>query len=387
MMAPSPEGSQKKGLLLMHAAALLWGLQFAFLGPALAVYLTSAFGATAAQVGLVLALYNASGFIASLVVPMIADRRREYLGVMVACGVFAIILATALALAPTLPVAAGALIVLGGPAGAGGSLLFAHVNASGYSRSVVMGVRAMSSIAWVAGPPLAMLLAGFAGIRSVLIAMAVVAVTAVALVAVMKRQHGRIDTPAKTTKDSSTALPLARTAIVMLAFVALHATNATMTSMMTLFASTNLGLDLAWGGVALAVAALLEVPGLFLLGKLSGRYGPVPLMAVGIISGILFFLSMTVVDGVAGLLAAQVLNAWFVATISGVGLTWFMGIIPRPGLASGLFMNTYRVGAISAGALVAISGTSSGFPGMFMACAGLATLALVVILVLGRRSR
>ena len=63
--------------LLIPAAALLWGLQFAFLSPALALLLVELFGATATQVGWVLAVYNASGFVASLVMPAYADRKRD----------------------------------------------------------------------------------------------------------------------------------------------------------------------------------------------------------------------------------------------------------------------------------------------------------------------
>jgi SET family sugar efflux transporter-like MFS transporter len=61
------------------SAALLWGLQFAFLNPALALLLVTLFEATATQVGTVLAVYNASGFVASLVLPAYADRARSYL--------------------------------------------------------------------------------------------------------------------------------------------------------------------------------------------------------------------------------------------------------------------------------------------------------------------
>ena len=40
---------------------MLWGLQFAFLNPALALLLVALFHATAGQVGWVLAVYNVSG--------------------------------------------------------------------------------------------------------------------------------------------------------------------------------------------------------------------------------------------------------------------------------------------------------------------------------------
>ena len=71
--------------LLVPSAALLWGLQFAFLNPALALLLVALYDASAGEVGTVLAVYNASGFVASLLVPAHADRQREYLRPMLGC--------------------------------------------------------------------------------------------------------------------------------------------------------------------------------------------------------------------------------------------------------------------------------------------------------------
>ena len=114
--------------LLVPSAALLWGLQFALLNPILAVLLVAVFDATAAQVGLVLAVYNASGFVASLILPAYADRRHDYVRPMLACAILTLALAGLLALTTSLPVAVCALVALGGPAGVGNSLLFAQLN-------------------------------------------------------------------------------------------------------------------------------------------------------------------------------------------------------------------------------------------------------------------
>jgi MFS transporter, SET family, sugar efflux transporter len=73
--------------LLVPSAALLWGLQIAFLIPTLALILVTLYGASTAEVGWILAVYNASGFVASLLVPSYADRREDYLRPMLACGV------------------------------------------------------------------------------------------------------------------------------------------------------------------------------------------------------------------------------------------------------------------------------------------------------------
>src|SRR6476659_8076770 len=68
--------------VLVPTSALMWGLQMAFLSPALALILVNLYGATTAEVGWVLSIYNASGFVASLVLPAYADRKGEYLGPM-----------------------------------------------------------------------------------------------------------------------------------------------------------------------------------------------------------------------------------------------------------------------------------------------------------------
>jgi SET family sugar efflux transporter-like MFS transporter len=88
------------------------------------------------------------------------------------------------------------------------------------------------------------------------------------------------------------------------------------------------------------------------------------------------------------LVGLQALNAWFFAVVAGVGLTLFQEIIPRPGLASGLYTNTRRLGAIVSGLIISFgSMTALGYSGVFAACAGLTALALAAIAVVRRSLR
>ena len=145
---------------LLSVSALLWGVQFAFLNPAIGIILVTLYDATPGQVGLALAAYNVSGFVSTLVVPTRADRSGDYLRPLLWCGVFTVLLVTALALSSTLPAAVIALVSLGGPAGVGIGLIFAHQRSTGASVQDVMRTRAVFSLAWVAGPPLAAFLMG-----------------------------------------------------------------------------------------------------------------------------------------------------------------------------------------------------------------------------------
>jgi len=371
--------------LLIPSAALLWGLQVAFLNPALALLLVALYGARAGQVGVVLAVYNAGGLIASLLVPAHADRRGDYLRPLLGCSLLTIALSAALALATSLPLAVVALVVLGGPAGVGTTLLFAHLKHSGAGTTDVVNTRAIVSFAWVAGPPLATAVLGTFGERALLGAIALVALLGAGTTTAMLRQRSRDDRQivgvekgpgGEPAQEEHAPVPRSRIALLLAVFVALQATNSAVVSVMGLFVTRSLGLDVAWAGIVLGVAAAIEIPALLLVGRLSGRVSETRLLVSGCVAGVAYYAAMAFATGPVVLLLLQVLNAWFFAVVAGVGLTLFQRVVARPGLASGLYANTRRVGAIASGGLIAVGATSWGYSGVFTACAALTLVAL-----------
>jgi SET family sugar efflux transporter-like MFS transporter len=374
--------------LLIPSAALLWGLQFAFLNPALALLLVTLFDATPGQVGTVLAVYNASGFVASLALPAYADRTRDYLRVMLVCGLLTLALAGLLAVTMSLPVAVVGLVALGGPAGVGSSLLFAQLKYSGASSSDVINTRAIVSFAWVAGPPLATLIMSAFGNQAILGAIALVAVANIATTSAMLAQRSRggpepVEVADATENDRS--MPRTAVVVIVAVFVLLQATNSAAVSVMSVYVTQTLGLNVAWAGIALGVAATLEIPALLLIGRLNRRVSSLALIVVGCLAGIAYYVAMALVVGPAMLVSVQVLNAIFFAVVAGVGLALFQQIIPRPGLASGLYTNTRRLGAIVSGPIIALGSLALGYRAVFVACAALTGLALLVATALTLR--
>ena len=376
--------------VLVPSTALLWGLQYAFLNPALALILIALFDATTAQVGWSLALYNVSGLVASLLIPARADRSGEYLRPMLVSGALTIALAALLALTTSLPVAVAGLIVLGGPAGVGSTLLFAHLRHSGATTRQIVNTRAVVSVAWVAGPPAATAVIGAVGEGAILLVIAVVAALAVGATALLqaraRTRPGMSSTPAE--DDAGPPPTRAGVAVVVGAFVLLQCANATAMSFMTVYVTQALGLDVVWAGLALGVAAGLEVPALLLVGRLSARVTALRLVVVGSAVGVVYYVALAAAGTPAALLGIQVLNAVSFAAISGTGLALFQQMIPRPGLATGLYMNTRRVGAILSGPVIALGSlTALGQPGIFVACAGLALLGTLALALAHRLPR
>ncbi|HEY5821158.1 MAG TPA: MFS transporter [Propionibacteriaceae bacterium] len=379
--------------LTVPATAALWGLQFAFFTPALALILTTLYGATTAEVGLALAAYNGSGFIASLIIPALADRRGSYLAPMLGCAIATVALAVALTATTSLPVAVVALVVFGGPGGVGISLLYAHLRHSGARPSDVVNIRAVVSVSWIAGPPLATLIIGAFGHRGVLVALATVAVlnvvTTAGMIGVRRRSRDEaVNRAPPSDREEEVRLSRSAVAIVVAAFVLLQAGNATVLSVLTLYVVDTLQLDVRWAGAALGLAAGLEVPALLIMGRLVARFSSLGLIITGALAGVCYYVGIALITGPVMLLVLQLLNAWSFAAITGAGLPLFQQIIPRPGLSTGLFTNTRRIGALLSGPIIAFGSlTPIANRGIFVTCAAVSVIALALVGLASRGTR
>lgn len=367
---------------------MLWGLQFAFLTPVLAILLVTEYQATPEEVGWILAGYNASGFVASLIFPAAADRHADYLKPQLLCALFSLATAVVLTFSSSTVIAAAALIMLGGPGVAGMTLLFAQVKQSAASDvSYAMRIRAVFSFAWVGAPPVATLLMAAMGNRAVAPAMGFVAVINIAAITfALARSRGvRRTTGFRPPAAVHERITTSKVTVFVLAtaFVAAHAANSSAVASMGLFVTHDLASDVIWVGIVLGVSAALEIPALMLIGRLSRTVSEGRLLASGCLAGLAYFLGMTLFAHTpVTALVLQVLNAWFFGTIAGTGLAVFQRIIPRPGLASGLYSNTNSLGSILAGGVIAFAAaTSLGYRGIFTVCAALLFLSACLLVV------
>ena len=369
--------------LLVPSAALLWGLHSSLLSPALALILATLYDASTADIGWTLAIYNVGGFLASIVLPAWTDRRRTYLGMLMAAGALTIALAAALAAASSLPWATVALVVLGGPAGLGTTMLFAHLRDAGVATSAIVNTRAIISAAWMGGPPLATAIIGWAGARGILLALVVIALANIATTAVMMRRLRGAPAEAAEPARSPHALPPGSrlaTVIIIGAFVLFQATNATAMTFMALYVTETVGLPVLWAGVVLGLAAALEVPALVIIGRLGDRISHLTLVAAGALLSVVYYAGLVIVTEPVLLLVLQIPNALGFAAISGIGLALFQDLIPGAGMSTGLFMNARRVGAVLSGPIIAAGALPLlGQRGIFLICAVLTLIGLGMI--------
>ena len=124
---------------------------------------------------------------------------------------------------------------------------------------------------------------------------------------------------------------------------------------------------------------------LLLIGRLSNRHSHRGLIVTGCLAGIAYYLGLAFASGPIMLIGLQLLNAWSFAGIAGIGLPLFQEMIPRPGLSTGLYMNTRRIGAIVSGPIIAIGSlTVLGQHGIFLTSAVLTLIGLAIIAIADR---
>jgi SET family sugar efflux transporter-like MFS transporter len=245
-------------------------------------------------------------------------------------------------------------------------------------------LRTVFSLAWVAGPPLAAVLLEVGGF-AYLYGLAAVMYAIAALVAV--RWMVEItdpDDPAG--KDE----PLVRRPwmawLATAAFVLMQTPLVLAVQALPLFLTRELDTGAGAAGLILGLCAALEIPLMLGFGWLSTRRSLRSLILFGGACGVAYYALAAVSGSVWILVAGQVLNATFIAAVSGLGISYMQDMLPRePGRATTLFTNTFPIGAMLAGPLFGIS-QSYGFRLAYAMSAALCFVGLLVLISV-RRAR
>ena len=245
-------------------------------------------------------------------------------------------------------------------------------------------LRTVFSLAWVAGPPLAAVLLETGGFRY-LYGVAAVMYALAALVAV--RWMVEIKDPATPADQDE---PVARRPwmawLASVAFILLQTPLVLAVQALPLFLSRELDTGPGAAGLILGLCAALEIPLLLGFGWLSTRRSLRSLILFGGVCGVAYYTLATVADSVWILVAGQILNAVFIAAVSGLGISYMQDMLPRePGRATTLFTNSFPIGAMLAGPLFGIS-QSYGFRLAYAMSAALCLLGLLVLISV-RRTR
>ena len=240
-------------------------------------------------------------------------------------------------------------------------------------------MRATWSIAWAAGPALGALMISRFDFPGVFRTAALCAVTATVIVALARVNALR------PTREAGLGLKPRSGTIRQAGFAAssltlFHAAMFMGSIALPIVATHELGGTKADVGLIFSLCALLEVPVMFAFVLRPAVAGNRHWISAGFLAFILYFLTITWGPSVAILLAAQVLRAVGIGLIGYQGISYMQALLPhQAGSAATLFANTANAGFLFASLTAGGWAQAFGYRSMFLACAVLSALGLVMI--------
>ncbi|MHC2303419.1 MFS transporter [Rhizobium mongolense] len=330
-------------LILTAAVALVVGLQSAAITPNLALFARTRIGMTEGQTAAFLGAFYISALVCSLAIPHFTDvfgwRKASVVGSIILTAVAALLLAFVDGFGGVLLIAIGLL----GPSASSIGLFFSYLRSTEQGRGHVVTMRAIFSIAWVAGPAGASFLISWRGFPGLLIAVALCSLPILLLVPFLPAAIS----PSPSSSSEARPLNSLNIGIMVVAFVLLQATNAVIVMVTPLIVTETLKLPVTYAGILFSAASAIEIPLFLLLGRMSQKRSPRAVVIVGSACGVTYCTLLYVFSSFPILLSAQFLNAAFTVAVMGAGMAWFQASMPmRVGLATGLYMNTSRAGAL-----------------------------------------
>jgi SET family sugar efflux transporter-like MFS transporter len=249
----------------------------------------------------------------------------------------------------------------------------------------ISALRTVFSLAWVAGPPLAAFLLDAGsfvwvyGTAALMYALAAV-VAIFWLDEVPAPAAAAPDTPDAPVDDRLDA-PRWTLWLTAAAFTLLQTPLTLAVQALPLFISTDVGGDVGDAGLLLGLCAALEIPLMLGLGVLATRLPLRGLLFGGAACGVAYYALVAVATDLWLLVGGQVLNALFIAAVSGLGISYMQNMLPRqPGRATTLFTNSFPLGAMLAGPLFGVA-QHFDYRLAYWLCTGLCAAGLLLLIV------
>ena len=240
-------------------------------------------------------------------------------------------------------------------------------------------MRAAWSVAWAVGPVLGALAITLFEFTGVFLTTTLCAVAAMLIVAI-----ARVSAPERKIRTDARVTPQRRmipTTLLAASSLTLFHTAMFMGSIaLPIVVTHNLGGTKAEVGLIFSVCAFLEVVVMsaFVLRPCSPtdrRW-----LSAGFVAFVAYFLVITWAPSVAIVLGAQLLRAIGIGLIGCQGISYIQALMPnRVGSAATLFSNTTNAGFLFAGLAAGGWGQMFGYSSMFVACAALSGLGLLML--------
>jgi SET family sugar efflux transporter-like MFS transporter len=367
------------------------GISTALFHPFLALFLSAEVKAGPVKVTAFLIAAPLAGVIAAWVIGRLSDRRAIRRALLIGAALAGVAGSAVAAVVRDYWVLLGLAVTAFALAGSLFPQTFAYARQvllqhdPGRAAMGISSLRTVFSIAWVAGPPLAAWLLSAGGFRYVYGTAAVMYLLAAVVAIVWLEPLG----PVPVTEPAVRADPphsSSRASLILIAvgFTLLQCPLTLGAQTLPLYVSEVLGGRVSDAGLLLGLCAALEIPLMLAFGALTTRIPIRALILGGAVCGVAYYAIATAVTSVGPLYPAQIVNALFIASVTGLGISYVQDLLPaEPGRATTLFTNTFPIGSMLAGPLFGLA-QNFGFRWAYAISTALCLAGLVVLMIVPR---
>ncbi|KQB07675.1 sugar efflux transporter [Vibrio metoecus] len=355
-----------KTALLFIMSTLVTGLCGAFFYPLSSLFIVEALGASPMQLSLYMVMAVVSSVIVSQWLARQSDRdwrRKTILLVALLCYLITVV---SFMFIRSYSLAIMVVVVFASVSGASFGQLFAlgreYADSHLTDKTTFLAtMRAGIAIAWVFGPPAAFMLKASFGFSAAFAVSAAIVSLAIVLIAryLPAGEKTAAVQPDGTQVDLRKYSTRKRALIVLycVTLVCTFGANNLYITSMPLYLSRELMVPEHWLGLLFGTAALCEIPVMLMAGKLAQRWGTNKLLMLGITSGMLFYGVMLTHTGFIAMMAAQVLNGFFIGVCATLGMVVLQDMMQdRLGTASTLFSSMLSISTLVASLSVGVVG-------------------------------
>jgi MFS transporter, SET family, sugar efflux transporter len=221
----------------------------------------------------------------------------------------------------------------------------------------ISALRTVFSLAYVGGPPIAALLLSHGGFTAVFATAAgMYALAALVAFGWLSEVEAPVADPEQPPPVIAPAASRTTIWLTITAFTLMQAPMVLGVQALALFIEHDLHGSVGSAGLILGLCAALEIPLMLGLGVLTRRISVRALILAGSSCGVVYSAIVFGAPAVWVLLAAQIVNALYIASVSSLGITYVQDMMPaEPGRATTLFTNTFPIGQILAGPLLGLA--------------------------------
>ncbi|MDD1792469.1 sugar efflux transporter [Enterovibrio makurazakiensis] len=385
----------KKAPLSYLLVSLFSGLSGGFFYPLLGIFVVDGLNASPLQMGVFLAVSIFSGVIVSQRIAKLSDlgwERRKIIMLsqstfVVVMALFMVIRDFYLALAVMIFIASFTAAAMPQTFAVGRE--FADKNLGDKSTLFVSLMRAMLSLSWVIGPPLAFILYDAVGFNGAFMFAATTMVISVLIVWRMFPSNKVKDTVTNSVTEVRQSwrkvpgAPLYLIAVFMLFFA-----NNMYVMSIPLYVTKELELAGSVAGQILGLAAFIEIPVMVLAGLWAAKVAPQRLMVLSAISASAFYGLLFNAEALWQIYALQLLNGFAIGISASLGMVVIQNKMPNQmGVATTLFNNAIMIASLASSVTVGVVAELHNYHSVFLVMLVAGTMAFGLLLVSARETR